>query len=284
VHEGQVIRRSLFIAGRHPPELFQPVDTPLGPAPLPVHFAVKPGRPAALAALRLPLRSLVFPLRDHVPDPPATEHPPALRIAVAFVQGRLIRPLPRPTARSGHANAIEDRLQLGAFVPLAGRQADRERPPAPVGGEMQLGAQPAATATERLVGRCVFPLFPSPAARPGRGCGALPPRADGRGRSSRRSRPPSRRLPRRRPLRPPGPEAPAPKRPGGASGAAGRGKSSISRTAPACPARGRRCAVPRGYRSGPADDPCIGRPASLWMRAACLSTGPILGQSGQCVS
>jgi hypothetical protein len=158
----------------------------------------------------------------------------------------LIRPLPGPTPGPGHANAIEHRLQLRTFVPLACRQADRQGPTTPLGSEVQLGAEPAATATERLVGRRDFPLFPGrPAARPWPAYGAPRPRADGPGPSSRRSRPPSRRLPRRRPLCPAGPEAPAPKRLGGASAAAGRGRSSISRTAPAGPARGRRCAAPR---------------------------------------
>jgi len=249
VHEGQVIRRSLFIAGGHSPKLLQPVDAALCPTPLPVHFPVKPGGPAALAAFRLPLRSLVFPLGDHVPDPPAAEHLAALRIAVALVQGRLIRPLPRPTARPGNANAIEHRLQLGTFVPLAGRQADRQRPTAPFGGEMQLGGEPAATATQRLVGRRDFPLFPPlPTARPARGCGALPPRADGPGPSSRRSRPPSRRLPQGLRPRPARPGGPAPRRLSVASAAADRGRSSTSHTAPAGRARGRRCATPRECR------------------------------------
>ena len=91
MHEGQVIRRSLFITSGHPPELLQPVDAALRPTPLPVHLPVKPGWPAALAAFRLPLRSLVFSLGDHVPDATAAEHLPALRITVAFVQRRLIR-------------------------------------------------------------------------------------------------------------------------------------------------------------------------------------------------
>ena len=249
MHEGQVIRGSLFIAGGHPPELFQPVDTPFAPAPLPVHLVVEPRRAPAAVAFRLPLRALIFPLRDHVPDPPAAQHPPALRITVALIQRRLVRPLPGPAPRPGHADAIEHRHQLHAFVPLARRQADRQRPTPPVGGEVQLGGQPTPTATERLVGRCDFPLFPPrPAARPVRACGAPPPRPGGPGRWCRQSRPPSTPpCPRPRP-RPAAPGAPAPRRRGAASGAGGRGRSSTSRTAPADPARGPRCARPRGSR------------------------------------
>src|SRR5207248_5897773 len=99
VHEGQVIGRSLFIAGGHSPELLQPIDAALRPAPLPVHLPVEPRRAPARVAFRLPLRPLVFPLRDHVPDPAATEHLPALGIAVALVQGRLVRPLPGSAPR-----------------------------------------------------------------------------------------------------------------------------------------------------------------------------------------
>src|SRR5439155_22993908 len=157
--EGQVIRRSLFILGGHAPELLQPVDTPFPPAPLPVHLWVEPRRAPALVAFRLPLRALIFPLRDHVPDPSAPQHLPALRITVAFVQRRLVRPLPGPAPRPGHANAIQHRHQLHAFVPLARRQHHRQRPPPPVGGEVQLGGQATPTATERLVGRHDFPPF-----------------------------------------------------------------------------------------------------------------------------
>jgi hypothetical protein len=249
VHEGQVIRRSLFIAGGHPPELLQPVDAALRPTPLPIHLPVEPRRSTALAAFGPPLLPLVFPLRDDVPEPAATQHSAALRIAVALVQRHLVRPLPRPTARPGHANASEHRLQLRTFVPLARRQADRQRPPAPVGGEVQLGAEPAATATERLVGRRDFPLFPRPpAARSAPAAGAPRPRADAPGPSSRRSRPPSKRLPQRLRRRPGGPGGPVPRRLGGASAGAGRGRSSTSRTAPACRAREHRCAAPTGSR------------------------------------
>ena len=249
MHEGQVIRRSLFIAGGHAPELLQPVDTPFPPAPLPVHLWVEPRRAPALVAFRLPLRALIFPLRDHVPDPSAPQHLPALRITVAFVQRRLVRPLPGPAPRPGHANAIQHRHQLHAFVPLARRQHHRQRPPPPVGGEVQLGGEPAATATQRLVGRCDFPLFPPPpAARPVRGCGGPPPRADGPGPWCRRSRPPSRRLPRQLPPRPARPEGLAPRSLCAASGAAGRGRSSTSHTAPGDRAREHRCAAPRECR------------------------------------
>ena len=152
-------------------------------------------------------------------------------------------------SQPGHADAIEHWRQLRAFVPLARRQTDGQRPSAPVGSEVQLGREPAAAATERLVGRHDFPLFPGrPAARLARACAAPRPRADEPGRSCRQSRPPSRRPRPPRPLRPGGPGGPAPKRLGGASGAVGRGRSSTSHTVWACPARGRRCAAPRGCR------------------------------------
>jgi hypothetical protein len=184
-----------------------------------------------------------------VPQPPAAQHPAALRIAVSFIQRHLVRPLAGPTPTAGHSNTVEHRLQLGAFVPLSRRQADRERPTAPVGGEVQLGAEPAATAPQRLVGCRRRPLFPlAPPSRPAPGSAGPPPRVGARGRSCRPPRPPSRPPPPRRPPRLAGPGVLAPRPLGAASGAADRGRSSISHSAPAGHARERRCARPRESR------------------------------------
>jgi hypothetical protein len=243
MHEGQVVNRSFFIAGGHPPELLEPVHTPLRPIAEPVNRSVEPRRPTAPVALGLPLLALVFPLGDHVPDPPATQGSPALRIAVAFVQRGFVGPLPRPTALPGNADAIQHRFQLGAFMALARRQAHRQRPTAPFGGEVEFGAPPAATASEGLASIREIPLFPR---RPSRADDARRRRAGGRGRWRRpRSRRTSPTRPRGRPC-PGATGAPAPRRRADANAAADRGRFSTGRSARADRARAHRCATPRG--------------------------------------
>jgi hypothetical protein len=98
--------RSLFIAGRYPPPLLEPVHPTLRPVAQPVDRPLESGWAPAAIPLGLPLRSLVFAFGDHVSDPAPPQQAPTLGIAIAFIQGHLIRLFSRPAPAARHANAV----------------------------------------------------------------------------------------------------------------------------------------------------------------------------------
>jgi hypothetical protein len=61
--------------------------------------------------------------------------------------------LARPTqpAWAGHPDGVQQRLQLGALMALAGGDQHPQRPPAAIGGQMDLGGQPTPAASQGLV-------------------------------------------------------------------------------------------------------------------------------------
>jgi hypothetical protein len=120
----------------------------------PVAHRIHDWRPATSGAASQASRLLVRPLGDGVGNPTPAQQPPAGRIAVAPVGGQMVRALagPAPPTRPWHPDRIQQPLQLGALVPLPGGQQHRQRPATAVAGQVDLGRQPASTASQRLVG------------------------------------------------------------------------------------------------------------------------------------
>jgi hypothetical protein len=132
---------------------------------------------------------------------------------------------------------------LGAVVALSRCQDDRQRPTSPVEREVQLGAEAAPAASERfVVARWATPPFSPLPPRPWPGRDGLRQRADEPVlRCYPPIRPPSRLLPRHRPVLGAFGGS-VPRRPTDASGRGGRSRSDAGRSARECPARERRCA------------------------------------------
>lgn len=90
------------------------------------------------------------------------QEPPTGRIAVALVGKDPRWAGPWASAASlRHANAIQDRLQLRALMPLTTRQDDRQWTTVPVTCQVQFGRYSAPAAPERLIRRMLDPLFSS---------------------------------------------------------------------------------------------------------------------------
>jgi hypothetical protein len=98
--------RSFFIAGGHPPKLLEPVHPALPPTAEPVHRLVETRWPPAPIPFGLALVPLIAALRDHMADPAPPQQPSALRVAVAFIQGDLLRPFAGPTSSARHPDAV----------------------------------------------------------------------------------------------------------------------------------------------------------------------------------
>ena len=106
----------------------------------------RPARPPGAAG------ALVGPLRDGVRDATAAQQEPTPRIAVTLVADHVVGPLARPTppARPRHPDRVQDRLQLGTVMPLAGGEHHAQRPAAAVAAKVNLGGQPAPGTAKRL--------------------------------------------------------------------------------------------------------------------------------------
>jgi hypothetical protein len=74
------------------------------------------------------------------------------RVAVALVADQVVGPLAgaAPSCGPRHADRVQDRLELVAVVPLAGREHHAQRPAAAVAAKMDIGGQPAPGTPERL--------------------------------------------------------------------------------------------------------------------------------------
>lgn len=233
---------TLLISSSYASPLLQAIDPALGPASQSVDGLLEPRSAASQGAFRLPLLPLVFPLRDHMPDPAPPQRSATLRIAVSLVARHLLRALPRSPSLPGYPDPVQGRLQLGTVMALSCRQHDRERASTPVEGEVQLGGEATAAPSERFVfaGLLAPPFWP-PRSRPWPGRGGRQRRADAPvPRCCPPRRPPSRRV-RRPALRPGASAGSAPRSHCAASAPAGRSRSGRDHTVPGGPARGRRC-------------------------------------------
>jgi hypothetical protein len=120
---------------------------------LPVADWIDQGWPPSPWSAAGPGLLLVGAFGDGVGDPAPPQQAPAGRIAVAPVSdqvgGALAGP---PRSRSGDADGVQQRAELGALMPLAGGDQHRQGPAAAVTSQMQLGRQAAAAAAQCLVG------------------------------------------------------------------------------------------------------------------------------------
>jgi hypothetical protein len=105
---------------------------------------------------------------DDRPDATTAQQPPGAGERVALVAdqlgGAFARPTPPgPAIGSGPLDrpAVQQRLQLGDLVALARGGQQHQRPPVPIGAQVQLGAQPATAGSQCLSWRMNDPLFRS---------------------------------------------------------------------------------------------------------------------------
>lgn len=153
-----IVDGALLVAGGESTPLFEPIDTAFDD--------VAPGRGRPVERQRAswpgrPLGALVTALRDRMRDLPRPQEPPTAEIAVAFVRNHSVGPGAgsSPSAGAWNPNAVEHRRQLGAIMALSRRNHDRERASLAVTGEMELGGESTAAASQALVRRVLKPLF-----------------------------------------------------------------------------------------------------------------------------
>lgn len=92
--------------------------------------------------------------RDDRLDAVAGQPSPDVRVAVSLVPGQLHRPAPRAApAAAAEADAIHQRLELRAFLPLPSGDDHRQRHPAAVADQVHLRAEATARAAQGVVGR-----------------------------------------------------------------------------------------------------------------------------------
>jgi len=165
---------------------FEAVDRALHGVALLVVVLVEPGRSAAAGAEPVAVAELVGLLGDGALDPASAQVGPVRAGAVRFV-----RPDPvglgtrsvRSCAR--HPDAFQDRLELGAVVPLAGGDQEGERLLSVLDSQVHLRGQSTARAPERVVGRLdtdatgrLLLEIPLPSSWPRNGAPGLRPRHD----------------------------------------------------------------------------------------------------------
>ena len=159
-HHCAIVGGALLVTGGQPTPLLQAIDAALDHVAPRVDRLIEGERPTRSAGA---LRSLIAALRDGVRDLPLSEQQATARVAVAFVGDEPIRARTRtsPSARSWDADAVQDGCQLGAVMPVAGRDDDRERPAFAVASHMDFARQPATAVPESLVGGVADPFFSS---------------------------------------------------------------------------------------------------------------------------
>jgi hypothetical protein len=159
---------SLSVRVARPRHCFEAVDAPLDGVPLLVDLAVEAGRTATEPASPQAVADLVGRLRDDRTDTPAPQVAADGAGGIRAVGQNGQGPGPRPARTSvGHADAGHHRLEGGCVTCLARGDGEGERPCAAVGGQVDLGAQPAAGAAERVIGGLAGagrPLLSDPAA------------------------------------------------------------------------------------------------------------------------
>src|SRR5918998_2880981 len=148
--EGAVALGALVVAGGEGAELLAAGDQPLDPVAQPVHRAVEAAAPA-----------LGPQPRDGVADATPPTVGAALPSGIALVAHHPRGALPRPAAAGApHRALLQQRLEGGGLVALAGRQHQRQRLAAALRAEMDLGGEAALAAPQRL-GFWVPPFAPA---------------------------------------------------------------------------------------------------------------------------
>jgi hypothetical protein len=133
--------------------LLEPGDGPLDHVALAIAHWINPRRPATSWSAAGPGGLLVGALRDGVGDPAAPQRPAAGRVAVAPVGNQVGGALagPAPSTRARDSNGVQQRAQLGALMALTGGDQHPQRPATAIAGQVDLGREPAAATSQRLV-------------------------------------------------------------------------------------------------------------------------------------
>lgn len=136
-----------FLKPRADPTAFlQPADRLLDDAAAPVGLLVEDGT-AVVPQL------LVFPSRDQRLDAVLPKPVPHTVVAVAFVARQSLWPLAWPSNRLRDSDLIHHRLDARRFVRLTGSHFDRQRQAPTVSNQVELAAESASRAAQRVVFR-----------------------------------------------------------------------------------------------------------------------------------
>lgn len=131
---------------------FQPVDAALHRVALAVVDLVELRRSATAGTAFLTVADLVGFLRDGAADTTSAQVGTVRAGAVGLICPDLVRPGARSArSRAGYPDGLQDRLELRAVVPVTGGDDERERLLPLLDGQVQLGGQPAARASETVV-------------------------------------------------------------------------------------------------------------------------------------
>src|SRR5687768_6165652 len=152
LHHGEEVDGELLEAGGEPSALLEPADDALDDA-----------APAVGRRVEARVRALVGARRDHRADPPPAQVAPHGAIAVALVSGERVGASPRPAAAPPRqVDPAEQRLDLARLMGFAWGEERGEGDPTAIDQEVELGAEPAARAAERVIGRLTGDVFPPP--------------------------------------------------------------------------------------------------------------------------
>src|SRR3954469_25321473 len=152
----QEVDGELLEARREPPALFEPADQALDDV-----------APAVRGLIEARVRRLIFARRDHRADPAAPQLLPDAGIAIALIAGEAAWLRARAAAAAPgtpQAHGPERGLDEARLVRLPGTHHGGERDAVAVDDQMQLGAEAAARAPQRvirgLIGRRRHVFFP----------------------------------------------------------------------------------------------------------------------------
>lgn len=167
----------LVVPGRNASRLLQKADPALDFVPALVHFAVEAGRTASGGTTAESVSGLVSLLRDGVRDPAFAQVGANLTGGVRPVGKHMSGPgAGASTADPGDTNSVHHLLEGGCVASLAGGDDGSEDVEGGVDGEVNLGGQSAARASQTVVvrlgreavrtrpARIVSPLLRAPAA------------------------------------------------------------------------------------------------------------------------
>lgn len=87
---------------------------------------------------------LIDLLRDGRPDSASSQVAAVVAGGVRLIPGHRVRPAAGAPDRAAHSQPFQDRDELWTVAGLAGREDERQRAAAPVGGQMDLAGQPAS--------------------------------------------------------------------------------------------------------------------------------------------
>lgn len=128
------------------------IDPAFDRVPLPIVDLVELRRPATVGAALLAVADLVGLVRDRAADPASPQVGAVLARGIRLVRPHAIGPgagSARPDA--GHADGLQDGLELRGVPALPGRDHDRHGLLALLDSQVQLGGQAAARASEPVV-------------------------------------------------------------------------------------------------------------------------------------